>query len=166
VTLAELRGSVWVATFFFSRCQDTCPLQVARLAALGAEFSDASRLRLVAITVDPAHDTPGVLAEYARRLGLDRDRVLLLTGDAGAIADLARRGFHLAVGAVAGSDAPGGVLVAHSDRLALVDAEGELRGAYPSRDLEALGRLHRDLAQALRDARGTGPPSGGLAGRR
>ena len=153
VTLSDLRGSVWVATFFFSRCQDTCPLQVARLAALGTEFREAPQLRLVAITVDPSHDTPGVLTDYARRLALDRDRVLLLTGNRATIADLARRGFLLAVGDVAGSDASGGVLVAHSDRLALVDGDGQLRGTYESRDPEALGRLHHDLTRLLRDSR-------------
>jgi protein SCO1/2 len=157
VALADLRGSVWVATLFFSRCADTCPLQVARLAALGAGFREASPLRLVAITVDPAHDTPAVLAAYARRLGLDQDRVLLLTGDRAVIADLARRGFHLAVGEVAGPDASGGLLVAHSDRLALVDAAGRLQGTYPSRDPEAMERLHRDLVQVLRSA---GPAAG------
>jgi cytochrome oxidase Cu insertion factor (SCO1/SenC/PrrC family) len=153
VTLADLRGSVWVATFFFSRCQDTCPLQVARLVALGAEFREAPQLRLVAITVDPSHDTPGVLTDYARRLGLDRERALLLTGDRATIADLARRGFLLAVGEVAGPDVSGGVLVAHSDRLALVDGDGQLRGTYESRDPEALGRLHDDLTRLLRDSR-------------
>ncbi len=153
VTLADLRGSVWVATFFFSRCPDTCPLQVARLAALGAEFPAAPHLRLVAITVDPEHDTPGVLRDYAQRVGLDRERALLLTGDRAMIADLARRGFKLAVGEMEGPNVSGAVLVAHSDRLALVDATGQLRGTYQSRDLDAVARLRRDLAGLLRVAR-------------
>ena len=101
MTPADLRGTVWVATFFFTRCQDTCPLQVARLATLATDFTHASRLRLVAITVDPGHDTPEVLTTYAARLGLDGKRFLLLTGDRREIPDLARRGFKLAVGEVA-----------------------------------------------------------------
>lgn len=149
VTLADLRGLVWVATFFFSRCSDTCPLQVARLAALGTEFAGAPQLRMVAITVGPTHDTPAVLAEYAERLALDRDRFLVLTGDRGAIAGLARQGFKLAVGEVEGGQAGGGVLVAHSDRLALVDGDGQLRGTYSSRDPEALERLRHDLGRLL-----------------
>ena len=149
VTLADLRGLLWVATFFFSRCPDTCPLQVARLAALGTEFSGAPQLRMVAITVDPAHDTPAVLTEYAERLALDRDRFLVLTGDRGAIAGLARQGFKLAVGEVEGGQADDSVLVAHSDRLALVDGDGQLRGTYSSRDPEALERLRHDLGRLL-----------------
>jgi cytochrome oxidase Cu insertion factor (SCO1/SenC/PrrC family) len=149
VTLADLRGFVWVATFFFSRCGDTCPLQVARMAALDAEFSRAPRLRMVAITVDPAYDTPTVLSAYADHLALDRDRFLLLTGERGAIAGLAQQGFRLAVGEVENGQGDGSLLVAHSDRLALVDGDGQLRGTYPTRDPEALERLRGDLGQLL-----------------
>jgi protein SCO1/2 len=155
VTLADLRGLVWVATFFFSRCPDTCPLQVGRLVALEREFRGAPGVRMVAITVDPAHDTPARLRAYAERLSLDRDRFLVLTGERRTIAALARQGFKLAVGEVEGGRADGGVLVAHSDRLALVDGKGELRGTYSSRDAEALERLRHDLARLL-DARGAG----------
>lgn len=149
VTLVNLRGFVWIATFFFSRCGDTCPLQIERMAALGAEFSPASRLRMVAITVDPAYDTPAVLTAYADHLALDRDRFLVLTGDRGTIAGLARQGFKLAVGEVEGGRGDGGLLVAHSDRLALVDGDGQLRDTYPTRDPEALARLRRDLRELL-----------------
>jgi protein SCO1/2 len=149
VTLADLRGFVWVATFFYTRCGDSCPLQVARMAALDAELSRAPRLRMVAITVDPVHDTPAVLRAYADHLALDRDRFFLLTGERGVIARLARQGFMLAVGEVQGGQGEGSLFVAHSDRLALVDGEGQLRGTYESRDPEALTRLRRDLASLL-----------------
>jgi len=149
ITLADLRGFVWVATFFFSRCGDTCPLQVARMAALGAEFSTAPHFRMVAITVDPAYDTPTVLSAYADHLTLDRTRFLLLTGDRGAIAALAQKGFKLAVGQVESDRGDGSLFVAHSDRLALVDGDGQLRGTYPTRDPEAVAQLRGDLGRLL-----------------
>ena len=31
VTLADLRGKVWVADFIYTHCTDTCPLQTAEL---------------------------------------------------------------------------------------------------------------------------------------
>ncbi len=34
--------------------------------------SEADRIRLVSITIDPEHDTPAVLAEYAERFGAPR----------------------------------------------------------------------------------------------
>ncbi len=97
ITLAALRGKVWIANFIYTHCTDTCPLQSARMARLQAEFSAEPDLRLVSITVDPEADTPGVLAEYAGRFGADRDRWLFLTGEKKALYTLALEGFRLSV---------------------------------------------------------------------
>src|SRR5574341_926251 len=97
VTLADLRGKVWVADFIYTHCTDTCPLQSAEMARLQADLKGEPDLRLVSITVDPAQDTPAVLAEYAARFGADRDRWLLLTGKKQAIYTLTQKGFLLSV---------------------------------------------------------------------
>ena len=97
VTLADLRGKVWIANFIYTHCTDTCPLQSARLATLQEEFPGERDLRVVSITVDPARDTPKVLAEYAARFGADPDRWLFLTGEKQAIYALAQQGFYLSV---------------------------------------------------------------------
>jgi cytochrome oxidase Cu insertion factor (SCO1/SenC/PrrC family) len=51
----------------------------------------------VSITVDPARDTPKVLARYAARFGADPDRWWFLTGEKQAIYALAQQGFYLSV---------------------------------------------------------------------
>ncbi len=97
VTLADLRGKVWVANFIYTHCTDTCPLQSAQMARLQEELKTEPDFRLVSITVDPELDTPEVLSEYANRFGADRDRWLFLTGDKRAIYTLAVGGFRLSV---------------------------------------------------------------------
>ena len=97
VTLGDLRGKVWIANFIYTNCTDTCPLQSARMAKLQDDFSGERDLRLVSITVDPARDTPRVLAEYATRFGADSKRWLFLTGEKEAIYALAQQGFYLSV---------------------------------------------------------------------
>ena len=97
VTLADLRGKVWIANFIYTHCTDTCPLQSARLATLQDDFAGERDLRLVSITVDPARDTPKVLAKYAARFGADPDRWWFLTGEKQAIYALAQQGFYLSV---------------------------------------------------------------------
>ncbi len=69
VTLADLRGAVWLANFIYTQCTETCPLQSAEAARLQREFAGARVLRLVSITVDPGHDTaatPGCLRRPIR----------------------------------------------------------------------------------------------------
>ena len=97
VTRADLIGKTWVANFIYTHCTDTCPLQSARLASLQADFAGERGLVLLSITVDPKHDTPPVLTEYAARFGADRDRWWFLTGNKEAIYTLIREGFHLSV---------------------------------------------------------------------
>ncbi len=97
VTLADLRGKVWIANFIYTHCTDTCPLQSAQMARLQEELKAEPEFRLVSITVDPEQDTPETLTEYATWFGADRDRWLFLTGEKRALYALAVEGFRLAV---------------------------------------------------------------------
>jgi len=97
ITLADLRGKVWIVYFFYTECPDTCPLQSTRMAWLQDELAPEPDVRLVSISVDPEHDTPEVLVEYAARYGADPDRWLFLTGPKDAIYRLAIDGFHLGI---------------------------------------------------------------------
>ncbi len=97
VTRTSLAGLVWVTSFFYTNCPDICPLQSARMARLQRDFADQRDVRLVSISVDPEHDTPEVLRDYAQRFGADPERWLFLTGDKAAIHRLAQDGFHLSV---------------------------------------------------------------------
>ncbi len=57
----------------------------------------ADRVRLVSFTVDPARDSPQVLAAYADRFGASPTSWLFVTGPVGAMRQLISQGFHLAV---------------------------------------------------------------------
>jgi protein SCO1 len=97
ITLADLRGKVWIADFIFTRCPDACPLMSARMAQLQSEFANESNLKLVSISVDPEYDTPAILARYATQFQAHADRWYFLTGEKKAIYRLVRDGFKLAV---------------------------------------------------------------------
>jgi protein SCO1/2 len=97
VTKASLLGKVWVVDFIFTRCVDKCPLASSRMAQLQKVFAAEDAVRLVSITVDPEHDTPVVLRQYAENFGAHPQRWLFLTGDKERIYRLAREGFHLGV---------------------------------------------------------------------
>jgi protein SCO1/2 len=152
VGLADLHGRVWVATFFFTRCRDTCALQNARLARLQTEFSAAPDVRLVSISVDSQHDTPAVLERYAGGFRADPARWLFLTGDPTSIAVLAQESFRVSV-ILAARAAPNGAtpVLGHSPGLILVDRAARIRGYYRSEDGPEVDRLRRDVARLLED---------------
>ena len=54
--------------FIFTTCTTICPVMTATFAQMRKELgSEADRIQLVSITIDPEHDTPAVLAQYAKR---------------------------------------------------------------------------------------------------
>jgi cytochrome oxidase Cu insertion factor (SCO1/SenC/PrrC family) len=69
----------------------------AEMAKLQADLANVPELRLVSITVDPQHDTPLILSQYAARFQADPERWFFLTGDKGTIYRLAREGFRLGI---------------------------------------------------------------------
>jgi protein SCO1/2 len=172
VTRDDLRGSVWVVDFIYTECTESCPIQSLELAQLQQEFTEASDLRLVSITVDPAHDTPEVLRTYAERYGAS-DRWWFLTGEKREIYCLAREGFRLGVVDPRSAEPPecrrgswlapaaawashgSQGLVMHSARVALVDRRGQIRAYHLPTDRESMVRLRANVHQLL----------GALAGR-
>jgi len=97
VRRADLIGKVWVVNFMFTRCDDECRLETSHMAYLQRKFAQQEDVRWVSISVDPEHDTPPVLARYARQFGADTDRWLFLTGAKTTIYRLATDGFRLGV---------------------------------------------------------------------
>mgnify|MGYP001560681274 CR=1 FL=1 len=147
VTRQSLSGRPLIADFVFTRCPAACPRLTARMKELLGQLSASSLVRLVSISVDPEHDRPEVLAEYAARWEIRDPRWLFLTGERGAIWSLIREGFLLPVEA---QDDPANPVL-HTNRFALVDASGNLRGTYEAFESGALDRLLADLATLERE---------------
>jgi len=170
VTRDDLRGSVSVLDFIYTECTETCPTQSLELARLQREFAGDADVRLVSITVDPAHDTSAVLRRYAERYAAT-DRWWFLTGDKQAIYCLARDGFRLAVVDPRSAESPAcGVtswlapaaawashgsqgLVMHSARLVLIDRRAQIRAYHLATDPESLARLRVNMQRLLREPR-------------
>ena len=134
---ADLAGEVWVASFLFTRCATVCPRLTADVSRLERRYRDegVEGVRLVSFSVDPEHDTPERLREYARRWRIDLERWSLATGAEEEMRSLVLDGFAVPMGERL--DLAGGLVdVAHTTRLVLVDRAGGIRGYYAS---EAVG---------------------------
>ena len=148
VGAADLAGHVWIADFVFTRCPDFCPALTARMAGLQKTMPPGDDpIRLVSFSVDPVHDTPEVLRDYAARAGAGGGW-LFLTGPRDALATLLRDGFKVAYADGGPPTSP----ITHSDRFVLVDRDLHIRGYYHGTDPGDVERLARDAA-ALRDGR-------------
>jgi cytochrome oxidase Cu insertion factor (SCO1/SenC/PrrC family) len=142
VNLASMKGSVTVYDFIFTNCAGTCPIMTNNMRALTKQIGKDAPVRFVSISVDPTHDTPPVLAEYAKRVRND-DRWTFLTGTRADIVRLSIDGFKLA----AGDPGPGGDPLLHSSKFALADKEGMIRAYYDGAD----GTTTDDVAKAVNE---------------
>jgi protein SCO1/2 len=157
VSAAALRGQALVVSFIFTTCHDVCPLITAQLARAQARVrSDGltARVRFVSITVDPAVDTPPVLARYASRYGIDQATWHFLTGPPDEVARVVRElGVVTAApsaGATATSAGPAAAKAAgrvgHTSLVLFVDPQGRVAERFTSLDLDVetvLGKIRR-----------------------
>lgn len=121
LTLSSLRGKVVVLSFLYTQCPDTCPLTAELLsAAQRALGTDAERVELVAISVDPARDTPQAIRAFSDAHRLTRSWHYLI----GRREQL--EPIWSAYGIRAEGD-QGGPTVTHTDALFVIDATGRER---------------------------------------
>ena len=69
VSLSAQRGKIVLLTFLYTRCPDVCPLIAENLNGTLRDLSPEERasVRVLAVSVDPEHDTPAAVRAYARR---------------------------------------------------------------------------------------------------
>jgi len=137
-----LDGHIWVADFVYTTCDGPCPMMSAHMRSIqdqtATEFPD---VRFVSFTVDPAHDTPPVLAEYAKRYRRDPNRWFFLTGDQASLNNVSLNAFKL--NSVDGS-------MTHSTRFALVDRSRRIRNYYVTGEDGFMPQLMHDIRQLER----------------
>jgi protein SCO1/2 len=136
----SLDGKVWVADFIFTTCAGPCPRMSSLMRQAQQVTSSMPDVRLISFTVDPEHDTPAALAEYATRYHAQPERWRFLTGSREALDHLMRDAFKL--GNVDGS-------MIHSTRLVLLDRQSRIRGYYGTSEDDPVVQLVRDIKRVL-----------------
>jgi protein SCO1/2 len=147
VTQDALRGHVVIASFIFTRCPTVCPLMTMKMRRVQDRTADARDIKLLSFSVDPTHDTPEVLAEYAKGHGADPARWRFLTGEPEAIRRIAD-GLMLAL-EVRGRFPNGAPDVVHAEHFVLLDPELRIRGYYDTSDARRIERMLRDARRLL-----------------
>ncbi|MCA1031144.1 SCO family protein [Bacillus timonensis] len=81
VTDTNVKGDVWLATFIFTSCDTVCLPMTATMAKLQQRLkAENLEVKLVSFSIDPDHDQPDVLKEYAERFEADFSNWDFLTG--------------------------------------------------------------------------------------
>ena len=131
VSLADLRGQVWVADIIFTRCPGPCLKMTKQMKALQDALPPVSRAELVTLTTDADFDTPPVLKTYAERFQADPRRWMFLPGTKQEVATLAIGSLKLSAieKKPEERESPQDLFV-HSTIFVIADKRGQLRGVF------------------------------------
>jgi protein SCO1/2 len=122
MTLSSQQGNVIVLSFLYTQCPDVCPLTAEQFRMAQAKLTDDERGRtlFVAVSVDPAHDTPAAVQAFARDHGLAKQFVFLVGGPSQLQPVWSAYGIRIETD-------PTVVGVGHSDAIYLLDRKGRVR---------------------------------------
>jgi len=141
-TRADMAGERWIVDFIYSRCAAECVGMTESLVALQQEDLPA---RFLSVSVD-GKDSPQELASYREKWSGGDERWTLLAGAHDEVMSLSNEGFKLSAGSTpVEGQVEGMPALFHSQRYALVDGEGRVRGYYPHDDAVAIEQLRTDL---------------------
>jgi protein SCO1/2 len=137
VTAADFRGSPLAVFFGFTHCPEVCPTTLLRLGNLTRQLgSEAARLKILLITVDPERDTPAQLSLYLQSFD---PGVVGLTGSQAQV-DAVLGAFNAYAKKV---PVDGGYTMDHTANVYLMTTEGTFRTMidYHEADSSALAKL-------------------------
>lgn len=127
--LAAYRGKVVILTFMYSTCRDTCPIQADQIRGAMDDLGD--RVPALAMSVDPAGDTPGRARAFLAKHGLT-GRMRFLLGSRAELSPLWR----------AYGVRPQGADFDHSAYVLLIGPDGRQRIGFPLDQLTPEGLAH------------------------
>lgn len=142
ITQNWVKGSIYIADFFFTTCPSICPIMTDNMRGLQTQFEKDDQIRLLSFSVTPEIDSVAQLKKYAIEKGVIDQKWNLLTGPKKEIYALARKSFL-----VAKDDGDGGPYdMIHTENFVLVDPLGRIRGFYDGTDTDAMATLIADVA--------------------
>ncbi len=153
VSLGDLKGKVWVASFIFTSCSLECAYLVRRLKIMQGKLANRDDIVLVSFSLDPKTDTPERLMDFARRHGEDNEEWHFLTGDGAKLNRVIKNTFYLPITdeALRKNLLESNELV-HRNHFAVVDKQGTVRfyvdGMLPEAEKLVINAVQQLLSES------------------
>lgn len=168
VHLEELRGKIIIASWVYTRCPRGCAGVIAKLKALHDQYQGNPAIHFLSFTLDP-EDTPEMMQNFARGIGIADDaNWWFVNGNKDEVRRYMTQYFKFRpVQDLPEADrlSPDDKYI-HDLRVALVDAQGHVRGslydlmnADPDFQKYWDAQIRKDLAWVFKEKPGAQPDS-------
>jgi protein SCO1 len=146
----DVKGKVYVATFFFTTCTSVCPRLNNNLKPVNAEFKNEPNFLILSFTCDPSRDSVSKLKWYADSvLKVNTSNWIFLTGNKDSLYAMARHSYMI--------DDPknevqnGETDFLHTQLIALVNKKGEVVKIYDGLKPSEISQMQAEIKKLLKE---------------
>jgi len=147
ISQKDYENSIYIADFFFTRCQTICPIMSNNMGRIQTHFKNNKQVKFLSHSVTPIMDSVPVLKEYALKQGAIDGVWNITTGKKQHIYELARKSYF----AVLDEGDGGKQDFIHTENFILVDKKRQIRGFYDGTSYEDITRLISDIDLLLNE---------------
>ena len=141
ITNKNYKDKIYVADFFFTRCQTICINMAYNMGELQNLYKMDTDIMFLSHSVTPEIDSVTVLKEYADRKGVIDGKWNITTGAKKHIYELARKSYFAVLDEGTGDEND----FIHTEQFVLVDKEKRIRGYYDGTEKEDMEKLKKDI---------------------
>jgi protein SCO1/2 len=142
ITNKSYANKIYVADFFFTRCQSICIAMAYNMSELQDFYKNDGDIMFLSHSVTPVMDSVVVLKEYAERKGVIDGKWNVTTGPKKHIYELARKSYFAVLDEGNGDEDD----FIHTEQFILVDKERRIRGYYDGTEKVEMLKLKEDIA--------------------
>lgn len=135
------KNKIHIANFIFTRCGSICPTMTRNLKIVSDSLQDDEELIFLSYSVTPWIDKPTVFKKFKNNYGIKNKNWHFLTGNKGAIYNLARKSYFAEEDIGFSKDSSEFL---HTEHFILVDKNKRIRGIYN-------GTLQLEMEQLIDD---------------
>ena len=141
ITNEDYAGKIYIADFFFTRCQNICITMAYNMSELQDFYKDDKEIMFLSHSVTPVMDSVPVLKAYAMNKGVVDGKWHVTTGVKKHIYDLARKSYFAVLDEGNGDEND----FIHTEQFVLVDKQRRIRGYYDGTERGDMEKLKTDI---------------------
>jgi protein SCO1/2 len=141
ITNKDYEGKIYIADFFFTRCQNICIAMAYNMSELQEFYKNDTDIMFLSHSVTPLIDSVSVLKEYALNKGVIDGKWNVTTGKKKHIYELARKSYFAVLDEGNGDEND----FIHTEQFILVDKKRRIRGYYDGTNDQEMKKLKEDI---------------------
>jgi len=141
ITNKDYEGKIYIADFFFTRCQNICIAMAYNMSELQEFYKNDTDIMFLSHSVTPLIDSVSVLKEYAMNKGVIDGKWNVTTGKKKHIYELARKSYFAVLDEGNGDEND----FIHTEQFILVDKKRRIRGYYDGTNDQEMEKLKEDI---------------------